>query len=129
MHAILQSHNLSIALATASLLGCALVVAACGNEPPGPIVGTWEDMSTAEMDSSGMSMTYTFGRDGTLDITWQRPLLPDTVLTADYEVQWDSVLTLSDDQGSEQFITHVAGDTLTLRSEDGAIQHYARQTD
>ncbi len=129
MHAILQSHNLSIALATASLLGCALVVAACGNEPPGPIVGTWEDMSTAEMDSSGMSMTYTFGRDGTLDITWKRPLLPDTVLTADYEVQWDSVLTLSDDQGSEQFIAHVAGDTLTLRSEDGIIQHYTRQSE
>jgi len=81
------------------------------------------------MDSSGMSLTYTFERDGTLDIAWKRPLLPDTVLTADYEVQWDSVLTLSDDQGSEQFITHVAGDTLTLRSEDGIIQHYTRQSE
>ena len=128
MYTFLRPHNLRIALATASLLGCALVTG-CGNEPPGPLVGTWADMSTTEMDSSGMSLTYTFGRDGTLDITWQRPLLPDTVLTADYEVQWDSVLTLSDDQGSEQFITHVAGDTLTLRSEDGIIQHYTRQSE
>lgn len=128
MHTLLRPHNLRIALATASLLGCAWV-AGCGNEPPGPLVGTWKDLSSAEMDSSGMSMTYTFRRDGTLDITWQRPLLPDTVLTADFVVQWDSVLTLSDDRGTEQFIAHVAGDTLTLRSEDGAIQHYARQTD
>ena len=128
MRDYIRPGHLIVILALLSLGGIKLVNG-CGYTPPSPLVGTWENLSTAEMDSSGMSLTYTFERDGTLDIAWKRPLLPDTVLTADYEVQWDSVLTLSDDQGSEQFITHVAGDTLTLRSEDGIIQHYTRQSE
>lgn len=113
-------------LAFSAFFGLASL-AGCGNDPPGPLVGTWRDVSSAQMDSSGMSMTYTFGANGMLDITWQRPLMRDTVLTADYKMQWDSVLTLSDPRGSEQFIAHVIGDTLRLRSGEGIVQHYARQ--
>jgi len=128
MHTVLRPRDLRVVYAAAWLFGTAMVMG-CGHEPPGPLVGTWVDQTTAEMDSSGMSLTYRFDRDGTLAIAWRRPLLSDTVLTADYEVQWDSVLTLSDERGTEQFIAHVLGNTLTLRSEDGIIQRYARQSE
>ncbi len=99
----------------------------CGNDAHDPLAGTWERVSSAEMDSSGMSLVYTFGGDETLNIAWSRPLQPDTVLVANYHIQWDSVLTLSDARGSEQFIAHVIGDTMILRSDEGVVQQYARQ--
>lgn len=124
MRTFLRPHRLRIVLA-AGLLG--LVMPGCSDQPPDALIGTWENPSSDGMDGPGMSLIYTFARDGTLDIAWTRPLQTDTVLQANYRMQWDSVLTLSDARGSEQFIAHVIGDTLILRSDEGIVQLYARQ--
>ncbi len=122
---MLTNHHARATNAATFVFGL-LLVAGCGNEPAGPLVGTWEELSAEETNNTGMSLTYTFENDGTLNIGWQRLLHADTVLSANYTVQWDSVLTLSDARGTEQFIAHVFGDTLTLRSEEGMVQQYAR---
>lgn len=110
--------------ALALLLGG--ILGGCEAAPPSPLVGTWRDVPA----DSAFARQYTFSDDGTLWITMRRPApLADTTYTATYAVERDSVLTLADAQGSEQFIAHVRGDTLILRDADGFSGRFYRHAE
>lgn len=95
-------------LAAALLLA---VLAGCRGDARGPYVGTWEP---AGADTLGMR--YSFFADGTARIIARPPLGEPQAFDARYEVAGDSVLTLSDTQGSERFHVRLDGDTLRLSS-------------
>lgn len=110
--------SLLLLVASTSWLGCS-------NEPPGPIVGTWQNVPTEE-DTSGYSRFYDFSQDGELAITIAHPLIGDTTYDATYEMQWDSVLTISGANETDQVIATISEDTLIFRSVDGATQRHIR---
>lgn len=100
-----------------TLLG--LFVVGCAAEPPGPLVGTWHSVP-ADSALATLERQYTFSADGTLAIELGRPEpLADTAFAATYTIEHDTLLTLADERGSEQFIAHVRGDTLVLRDAEG----------
>lgn len=110
---------------TLALLG--LVFGGCGADPPGAFVGSWRDEPT---DTAAFSRQFTFAPDGHLEIALDRPApLADTSFIATYEIERDSVLTVADVRGSEQFIAFVNGDTLVLRDAEGYSSHLYRHTD
>lgn len=88
-------------------------LAACADAPSSPLVGTWRDARWADTVDL-FRRQYTFGDDGTLTIRMRRPPASDTVFHATYTLEHDSLLTLADDRGSEQFVARVRGDTLVL---------------
>lgn len=86
-------------------------LAGCRGDARAPYVGTWRP---AEADSLGMS--YSFFADGTARILARPPLGEPLAFDARYEIDGDSVLTLSDAQGAERFRVRLDGDTLRLWS-------------
>jgi hypothetical protein len=98
---------------TVPLLLAAL--AGCDDAPGSPLVGTWRDARWADTVDV-FRRQYTFADDGTLTIRMRRPPASDTLFHATYTLENDSLLTLADERGSEQFIAHVRGDTLALRT-------------
>ena len=95
------------------LLGCAK------EPPPHPIVGSWQD--TRWTDSVDVfQRRYTFDREGMLTIQMHRPPVSDTTFSLHYAFERDSLLTLTDAHGSEQFIARVQDDTLLLRTPEMA---------
>ncbi len=97
-------------------------VGGCESAPPHPLVGAWRDAA-----DSAFTRQYTFAEDGELEIALRRPApLSDTLFAATYAVEHDSILTLADAHGSEQFIAHVRGDTLALRDAEGFSVRFYR---
>ena len=90
-------------------------VGACTDAERPPLVGTWQDARWADTVDV-FRRQYTFGADGSLAIRMRRPPASDTLFSARYTLEDDSLLTLADDRGSEQFIARVLGDTLVLRT-------------
>ncbi len=91
-----------LALALGALAGCT------ADEP---YVGTWR---AASDDSLGVR--YSFYADGTARIIVRPPIGEPQSFSAQYAVHGDSVLTLSDEQGTERFRVRLDGDTLRLHS-------------
>ena len=89
------------------LLG--LAVAGCGRDG---LPGTWQPAPGAD----SLSARYTFFADGRARIVTRPPGAEPRVYEARYETAGDSVLTLSDGQGSERFRMRLGGDTLWLQS-------------
>lgn len=83
----------------------------CRGGANAPYVGTWR---AAEADSLGVR--YSFYADGTARIVVRPPMGEPQAFSARYAVAGDSLLTLSDDQGTERFRVHLEGDTLRLQS-------------
>lgn len=90
-------------------------LAACADAPSGPLVGTWRDVRWADTVDV-FRRQYTFEDDGTLTIRMHRPPASDTVFHVAYVLEHDSLLTLSDHRGAEQFVARLRGDTLRLRT-------------
>ena len=101
--------------ALAAALATALGTAGCADGPDDPLVGTWQDDRWADTVDV-FRRQYTFDQDGGLTIRMRRPPASDTLFSARYTVEQDSLLTLADDRGSEQFVARVWGDTLLLRT-------------
>lgn len=59
-------------------------------------------------------MRYTFRSDGTVRIVAISPLGDARGYSASFGLSGDSLLTLSDDQGSEDIPVEIRGDTLVL---------------
>ena len=89
--------------------------AGCEDAPGSPLVGTWRDARWADTVDV-FRRQYTFDDDGTLTIRMRRPPASDTLFHATYTHENDSLLTLADERGSEQFVARVRGDTLVLRT-------------
>jgi hypothetical protein len=96
-------------------LTAGLALAACDDRPHSPLVGTWRDARWTDTVDV-FRRQYTFADDGTLTIRMRRPPASDTTFSATYTLTHDSLLTLADARGSEQFIARVRGDTLVLRT-------------
>lgn len=73
------------------------------------IVGTW----TRRADS-GEVVRYTFRSDGTVRIVAISPLGDARGYSASFSLSGDTLLTLSDDQGTEEIPLEIRGDTLVL---------------
>lgn len=95
------------ALLLASLL--TLTLCACGD---GGLVGTWEPAAT----EGGLGSRTTFFADGSARIVTRTPGEPDEAYDARYTLAGDTLLALSDAQGTERFRLRLAGDTLVLAS-------------
>lgn len=95
----------------AALLLFLAVLAGCRGGARAPYVGTWRP---AAADSMGMR--YSFFADGTARILARPPLGEPRAFDARYEISGDSVLTLSDAQGTERFRVRLDRDTLRLWS-------------
>ncbi|OZC02104.1 hypothetical protein [Rubricoccus marinus] len=98
---------------TASLLLLLFApLAACG-DASGDLVGTWRQIGA---DDDGIMTRYTFFADGRAQIV-VRPSVGDAqTFSARYLLRSDTLLTLRDQQGAEQFVARVSGDTLDLSS-------------
>jgi hypothetical protein len=92
-----------------------LSLAACHDAPSSPLVGTWQDARWADTVDV-FRRQYAFDDDGGLTIRMRRPPASDTLFSVRYVLERDSLLTLADDRGSEQFVARVRGDTLVLRT-------------
>lgn len=96
-------------------LAALAALAACDSAPSSPLVGTWQDTRWADT-ADVFRRQYTFDDDGTLTIRMRRPPASDTLFHATYVLEHDSLLTLADARGSEQFVARVQGDALVLRT-------------
>lgn len=72
-------------------------------------MGTW----TRRADS-GEVVRYTFRSDGTVRIVAISPLGDARGYSASFSLSGDTLLTLSDDQGTEEIPLEIRGDTLVL---------------
>ena len=108
------------------LLFCFLIqLAGCADEEVGPIVGRWESVPDSN-ETLGYRHVYDFASNGDLTITLQHPILSDTSFQASYELQWDSVLTITDGFETDQVIATIVNDTLVFRSVEGTTRRHVR---
>lgn len=91
-----------LAIALGALTGC-------GSDEA--YVGTWRPAS-----GDTLGRRYSFYADGTARIIVRPPVGEPQSFSAQYTVAGDSLLTLSDDQGTERFQVRLDGDTLWLHS-------------
>ena len=97
-----------LAVGGAALAGCAA---------DGDYVGTWRPTGPDSLGSRA-----TFRADGTARFVERPPVGEPQAYDARYEVSGDSVLTLSDAQGTERFRVALDGDTLHLRAAAGGAE-------
>ena len=95
-----------------ALLTASLTATGCADDT---LAGTWQpapDAATADT----LGMRYTFFADGRARIVTQPPGAEAEVYEARYATAGDTLLTLSDTQGSERFRMRLTADTLWLQS-------------
>ncbi|MFN3597751.1 MAG: hypothetical protein ACK41D_10830 [Rubricoccaceae bacterium] len=98
----------------AALLILTLLVA-CTDRPGDRLAGTWRQAT----DADSLGMRYTFFADGRARIVSVPAEGTPQSYDARFFVADDSLLTLADEQGTEQFVFRLRGDTLVLGSRDG----------
>lgn len=77
------------------------------------LVGTWRQTSA---DEDGITTRYTFFADGRAQIVVRPDVGAAQTFTARYLLRSDSLLTLRDAQGAEQFVARISGNSLELSS-------------
>lgn len=90
------------------LLATGLALAGCRGADTLP--GTWQP------EADTLAARYTFFADGRARIVARPPGTEPQVYEARYTISGDSLLTLSDAQGSERFRMRLTRDTLWLQS-------------
>lgn len=96
-----------------ALAATPLPLAGCGDAPPA-LTGTWLPTDARHADGA-TDARYTFFADGRARIIMSAGDVPQ-VYEARYDLAGDTLLTLTDDQGSERFRVRLDGDTLHLGS-------------
>ena len=94
-----------------------LALGACDD---GGLVGTWEPAGAS--GAGGVGSRTTFFADGSARIVTRAPGAEDEAYDARYTVSGDTLLSLSDAQGTERFRLRLAGDTLVLASPESGGQ-------
>lgn len=95
-----------------ALLIALCFIAGCTSDASDRLVGTWEPASEA----GGPQMRYTFFADGRARLLARPELGEPQSFEARFTVSGDTVLTLSDSEGTERFGFSLAKDTLRLTS-------------
>jgi hypothetical protein len=89
-----------------------IALAGCDGDASDRLVGSWEPAG----GGAEAEMRYTFFADGRASIVARPALGAPATFDARYDVSGDTLLTLSDAEGTERFRLTVTTDTLHLAS-------------
>lgn len=106
--------RIAVLLAAALVLG-GLALGACADDPRPSLVGTWQEARWADT-ADVFQRRIAFDAAGEVVFQIHRPSASDTTYLASYTLEHDTLLTIADARGSEQFIARLLGDTLVLRT-------------